>query len=100
MRKKLHAYRLPRAERVNTRTKDLIEMVLLISGETLDKSKTAAAVRATFRKRASHNLPMELDPPPAEWEPVFDALAKKCNLAMELREGFELLREFTKTLET
>jgi predicted nucleotidyltransferase component of viral defense system len=97
---KLHAYTLPRAERVNTRTKDLIDMVLLISGETLNKSKTAAAVRATFRKRETHNVPMELDPPPAGWEPVFDALAKECNLAMELREGFELVREFTKTLET
>jgi hypothetical protein len=31
---------------------------------------------------------------------VFDALAKECNLAMKLREGFELVREFTKTLET
>jgi hypothetical protein len=95
---KLHAYTLPRGERVNTRTKDLIDMVLLISGETLDKTKTAAAVRATFMKRATHNVPKELDPPPAGWEPVFDALAKECNLAMELREGFELVREFMKTL--
>ena len=97
---KLHAYTLPRGERVNTRTKDLIDMVLLINAGTLDKSKTAAAVRATFMKRATHDVPKELDPPPAEWEPVFDALAKECNLAMELPEGFELVREFTKTLET
>jgi len=97
---KFHAYTMPRGERVNTRTKDLIDMVLLIRGETLDKSKTAAAVRATFKKRATHDVPKELDPPPGEWEPVFDALAKECNLAMELPEGFELVREFTKTLET
>jgi hypothetical protein len=80
----------PRGELVNTRTKDLIDMVLLIRGETLDKTKTAAAVRVTFMKRATHNVPKELDPPPAEWEPVFDALAKECNLAMELREGKDL----------
>ena len=97
---KLHAYTLPRSERVNTRTKDLIDMVLLIRGETLDKSKTAVAVRATFIKRATHDVPKELDPPPAEWELVFDALAKECDLTMELREGFELVREFTQTLET
>jgi predicted nucleotidyltransferase component of viral defense system len=97
---KLHAYTLPRGERVNTRTKDLIDMVLLINGEALDKSTTAAAIRATFMKRATHDVPKELDPPPAEWEPVFDALANECNLAMELREGFELVSEFTKTLET
>jgi len=97
---KLHAYTLPRGERVNTRTKDLIDMVLLIRGEKFDKNKTAAAVRATFLKRATHDVPRELDPPPAEWEPVFDALAKECALTMNLREGFELVREFKKTLET
>jgi hypothetical protein len=75
-------------------------MVLLISGEKLDKSKTAGAIRATFMKRATHDLTKELDPPPAEWEPVFDALAKECDLAMKLREGVEIVREFTKTLET
>src|ERR1700723_147532 len=95
---KLHAYTLPRGERVNTRTKDLIDMVLLIRGETLDKDKIAAAVCATFLKRATHDVPKELDPPPAEWEAVFDALAKECDLPMKLREGFEVVREFKKTL--
>jgi hypothetical protein len=97
---KLHAYTLPRGERVNTRTKDLIDMVLLIRGEELDKDKTAAAVRATVLKRATHEVPKELDPPPAEWEPVFDALAKECDLTMKLQEGFELVREFKKTLDS
>jgi hypothetical protein len=97
---KLHAYTLPRGERANTRTKDLIDMVLLIRGEKLDKDKTAAAVRATFLKRATHDLPKELDPPPTEWEPVFDALAKECDLTMKLREGFELVRKLKKSLET
>lgn len=97
---KLHAYTLPRGERVNTRTKDLIDMVLLIRAEKLDKSKTGAAVRATFARRTTHDVPMELDSPPAEWEPVFDALAKECDLAMKLREGFEVVREFTRTLDS
>lgn len=96
---KLHAYTLPRGERVNTRTKDLIDMVLLIRREQFDKDKTAAAVRATFLKRATHEVPKELDPPPADWEPIFDALAKECGLTMKLREGFELVREFSKTLD-
>jgi predicted nucleotidyltransferase component of viral defense system len=96
---KLHAYTLPRGERVNTRTKDLIDMVLLIRGE-LDKGKTAMAVRVTFAKRSTHDLPKELDPPPEEWQPVFEALAKECGLPLNLREGFEMIREFTRTLDT
>jgi len=51
---KLHAYTMPRGERVNTRTKDLIDMVLLTREEKLDRAKTAAAVRATYAKRATH----------------------------------------------
>ena len=96
---KLHAYTLPRGERTNTRTKDLIDMVLLIRGEKLDQAKTAAAVRATFAKRATHGVPKELDPPPGEWEPVFDALATECSLDMKLGAGFEVVRHFRRTLE-
>jgi predicted nucleotidyltransferase component of viral defense system len=95
---KLHAYTSSRGERVNTRTKDLIDMVLLIQRENLDKARTVAAVRATFGRRLTHEMPRELEVPPAEWEPVFAALAKECDLAMNLREGFETLRAFTRTL--
>lgn len=59
-------------------------MALLIRTQKLDEGKTAAAVRATFAKRATHERPRQLDTPPAEWEAVFDALAKECGLAMNL----------------
>ena len=96
---KLHAYTLPRGERANTRTKDLVDMVLLIRSGKLDKTKTAEAVRATFAKRGTHAMPEELDGPPGEWGPVFDALAKECGLAMKIGEGFAVVRDFAKTLD-
>lgn len=96
---KLHAYTLPRGERTNTRTKDLIDMVLLAREEKLDKSKVRTAIHATFTRRATHKLLSDLEAPPREWESVFDALAKECHLAMNLREGFEIVREFARTLE-
>lgn len=96
---KLHAYTLPRGERVNTRTKDLIDIVLLVHGEKLDKDKVRAAIQATFAKRATHKLPSALEEPPREWEPVFDALAMECHLEMSLAEGFEVMREFVRTLK-
>jgi hypothetical protein len=95
---KLHAYSLPRGDRANTRTKDLIDMVLLIRSGKLDKKKTTTAVQATFTKRGTHAVPAELDPPPAEWGPVFDALAKECGLAMRMEEGFAMVRGFAQTL--
>lgn len=96
---KLHAYTFPQGERINTRTKDLIDMILLIREEKLDKGNVSAAIRATFGRRATHELPRDLDTPPTEWDPVFDALAKECDLAMDLRKGFEVVREFARTLE-
>lgn len=96
---KLHAYTLPRGERTNTRTKDLVDMVLLIREGKIDRKKAGTAVRATFARRATHAIPKELDAPPAEWEPVFEELARECNLKMKLREEFEKVREFTDALE-
>ena len=96
---KLHAYSLPRIERANTRTKDLIDMVLLIRSGKLDKKKTAAAIRATFTKRGTHAVPAELAPPSAEWESVFDALAKEYGLQMTMGEGFAVLRGLAQRLK-
>ena len=74
-------------------------MVLLIRSGKLDQDKTSAAVRATFTKRETHAVPSELDPPPAEWGPVFDPLAKECGLPITIGEGFTIVRDFAKTFE-
>jgi hypothetical protein len=96
---KLHAYTLPRSERTNTRTKGLIDMMLLIRGANLEEEEAVVAIRATFTRRGTHEVPRKLDSPPAEWTPVFDALARECGLAMTMREGFELTRKFIAALE-
>jgi hypothetical protein len=91
---KLHAYSQPRLDRINTRTKDLVDMILLIRRGTLDESRLAAAIEATYARRATHVIPRPLEPPPAEWERVFAALAKECELEMTLVHGFGVVREF------
>jgi hypothetical protein len=91
---KLHAYSLPREDRVNTRTKDLIDMLLLIRQGKLDNPRLAAAIKATFAKRATHPMPWKLEPPPAVWEPVFQALAQECDLDERLSAGFETVQGF------
>src|SRR5229473_6687595 len=98
---KLHAYSLPREDRVNTRTKDLIDMLLLIRHGNLDNSRLAAAMKATFAKRATHPVPRKIEPPPSEWEPVFQALARECSLDLGLSGGFETVTGFVgKVLES
>jgi hypothetical protein len=61
---KFHAYTLPREGRTNTRTKDLVDMVLLVREQVLDRPKTAAAIRATFARRLTHKVPERLVSPP------------------------------------
>lgn len=77
---KLHAYTRPRERRINTRVKDLIDLILLIERDTLVADRVLASVDATFARRQTHEIPTELPLPPSEWEKPFAALAQECQL--------------------
>jgi len=79
---------------VNTRTEDLIDMLLLIAQGTLDNGRIASAIAATFKRRATHDVPRNLEPSPAEWKPTFEALAGECGLKTSLSEGFATVQGF------
>jgi hypothetical protein len=73
---------------VNTRTKELIDMLLLIEQGNLNNRRVASAIATTFEKRATHDVPRKLEPPPAEWKPTFEALTGECGLKTNLSDGF------------
>lgn len=91
---KVHAYSLPRGARTNTRTKDLVDLVLLIGQGKLDKVRVRTAIEAIFAKRATHQFSKELTAPPAEWKPVFETLAAECGLKMDMTAGFSTVQKF------
>ncbi len=92
---KLHAYTLPRQDRINTRAKDLVDLVLLIETETLDFGMLLQAVEATFSRRRTHPVPKDLPPPPASWDEDFARMANEAQLdARSLNTGFAVLRDF------
>lgn len=72
---KAHAYTFPWGTRRNTRTKDLVDVVLLIERGGLDAETVRRAVVATFERRRTHTLPADLAPPPEEWKTEFIAMA-------------------------
>ena len=76
---KIHAYTLPRNSS-NSRVKDLVDLALLIGSGGLDKQGILNALRLTFERRGTHDLPVRLDPPPADWQIPFHALAEECGL--------------------
>ena len=91
---KLHAYTLPRTGRPNTRVKDLVDMVLLFNSGTIDQTRLAENIQATFRRRGTHDVPASLPPPQANWEETFGEMAAECGLDKNLTEHHRRLAGF------
>lgn len=90
---KIHSYTLPR-QNPNSRTKDLIDVILLVRNFNIKADRMREALEKTFKTRKTHALPDELPPPPQSWEKKFTLLADECGLKMNLAEAFDLLKEF------
>ncbi|OGQ08407.1 MAG: hypothetical protein A3G32_09965 [Deltaproteobacteria bacterium RIFCSPLOWO2_12_FULL_40_28] len=95
---KLHAYTFPREESDKSRVKDLIDLILLIGLEKLEKKHLKMAITKVFEYRDTHPIPQKLDPPPANWEPKFNKLAKECGIQKNTSEAFELLSAFVRKI--
>jgi len=81
---KIHAYTLPRTKRMNTRVKDLIDIVLLIHRRNIDIDSLREAVKLVFRVRKTHDIPTKLAPPPSKWQMKFTHLAQECALSDDM----------------
>jgi hypothetical protein len=94
---KVHAYTLPRSAQ-NSRVKDLVDLALLIGSGGLDEQKILDALRLTFERRGTHDLPAGLGPPPVDWQIPFQALAEECGLPTDVDAVFTGVREFLEKL--
>jgi hypothetical protein len=90
---KIHAYTLPRSA-ANSRVKDLVDLALLIGAGGLDQQRILDALRLTFDRRGTHDLPAGLIPPPADWQIPFHALAEECGLPTDVAAVFLGVQEF------
>src|SRR5687768_6763234 len=73
---KLHAYTLPRTKE-NTRTKDLVDLLVIAAVETVDGRDLLESLRATFDARKSHEIPASLPLPERWWAQPFKRLAEE-----------------------
>lgn len=76
---KLHAYTMPRM-RPNTRVKDLPDLALLATTQSLEATRLRAALEKTFSFRATHPLPPSLPHPPENWLKAYGEMAKDNDL--------------------
>jgi len=95
---KLHAYTLPREGRENSRVRDLVDLVLLIEQSRLDAARLRNAIRETFQRRQTHEVPPTLVPPPASWSGPFAEMARECRLEPNIEKQFSEVERFYRTL--
>ena len=74
--------------------KDLVDLALLIGSGGLDKQRILEALRLTFERRGTHDLPASLVPPPADWQVPFHVLAEECGLPTDAAAVFAGVQEF------
>lgn len=91
---KLHAYTLPRTDRLNTRVKDLVDMLLLILEGSIDQTAMRENLYKVFQRRNTHRLPIKLPLPPDNWRTKFDLLAGECGIQGSLSQAIESVEEF------
>ena len=96
---KLHAYTLPR-KNANSRVKDLVDLALLIGSGELEPERVVETLRLTFERRKTHVLPLELVPPPPDWQGRFQALAEECGLPTDVAAAFAGVQEYFKEVLT
>jgi hypothetical protein len=94
---KIHSYTLPR-QTSNSRTKDLVDVVLLIEKCTLDPILLREAIKKTFLRRKTHEVPSELANPPETWQARYKNLAEECGIPGNLDSAIFKVRQFYRTL--
>lgn len=91
---KLHAYSFPRKERLNSRVKDLIDILLLIDLENINPDSFEKTIQKIFKTRGTHSIPESLDEPPKEWITIYQRLADECGIRQTMDQAFSKLNDF------
>lgn len=85
---KLHAYtRTYEGGRGSTRTKDLVDLVLIARAFPMDATALRIEVDAVFDRRATHDVPGALPPPPPNWRAPYRRLAIAVGIDPDLDAG-------------
>lgn len=72
----------------STRVKDLVDLALIAAEASLDAGRLRTGIETTFERRASHEPPASLPPPPADWRVPYGRMARTVGLDADLDAGF------------
>jgi predicted nucleotidyltransferase component of viral defense system len=81
--------------RENTRSRDLLDLVLLIEGELVRPGDVMPAVRLVFAERRAQPVPQDIADPPAGWDDIYEAAAAELTAgARTVPAAMTIVREF------
>ena len=69
--------------------KDLIDLFLLINMDNFNENNCKGALKAVVKVRGTHALPVQLVPPPLEWNALFKKMALECGLEPDIQMVFQ-----------
>jgi hypothetical protein len=96
---KVHALTRPHAGRVNSRVKDLVDVVIFAETSQLEAAEAIAAITATFAVRATHPVPECLPALPQSWRQPYRRLAHEALIATaDFDEAVHLARKLADPL--
>lgn len=91
---KIHAYSYPRDKRPFSRVRDLVDLVLLIEQGLPEKKLVLSAIKATFTRRGTHDIPQVLEEPPETLADSYGQLAEDCGVEKKtMAEAFLFLQK-------
>jgi hypothetical protein len=61
---KVHSYTLPRRGGINSRVKDLVDLILILDKEAPAPELAKSAIKATFDHRGTHDIPVTIPAAP------------------------------------
>ena len=86
---KIHAYATPREHGLNSRVKDLVDILLLTRMREPDFGHLARVLFNVFRLRKTCTMPLHLLPPPVVWARPYASLAEECGLETDISSAFQ-----------
>lgn len=96
---KIHALTRPFDDRINTRVKDLADLMLFAAHGLPQRGDLKLAVTEIFGNRKTHEIPAKIEVPPARWSNSYSAIAAQLSLNEKtIEDATSRLNEYWKTI--
>lgn len=91
---KMHALTQTYGDRPNTRTRDLVDLLMLVADDLQPTNALRARVERVFAVRGTHAVPHDIPDPPSDWATTYPALAADLDVPKTIEHAMAELRNF------